>query len=177
MLVDASDTRKVGLARMRKPERLNDPQAHVALKRLYEERVPKGMTQEQFGALHGIGTQGMVWQYLNGETPLPLEAAAKFAKALRCTIYDISPPLAEMMKAEIIPFLGPKSWWRLASKPAVLALLAILALQPSPSHASFLSHVVASVYYVKWLLRQLIAICVRKRTIFFRFRRAEIDAA
>lgn len=155
MLVDnASSTRKV-LGRMKKPERLNDPHAHVALKRLYEERVPKGMTQEQFGAMHGIGSQGMVWQYLNGETPLPLEAAAKFAYALKCTIYDISPPLAEMMKSEIIPVLGPKSWWRLGGKAAAIALMAILALPPSPAQAAFFSHVAASVYYVKSLLRRL----------------------
>jgi hypothetical protein len=125
MLVDnRSAASKV--AKAVKPERWNDPHAHVALKRLYEERVPPGMSQAEFGAIHGIGTQGMVWQYLNGHTPLPLEAAAKFARALRCTIYEISPPMAEALKAEIMPVLGPKAWLRAAGVKVALAGFAAL---------------------------------------------------
>lgn len=64
------------------------------------------MTQEEFGQKFGIGTQGMVWQYLNGWSPLNFEAAAKFAKGLNCTIADISPPMARALRLEILPVLG-----------------------------------------------------------------------
>ena len=72
MLVDnASKASKV--PGMKKAERWNDPDAHKALRKLYTERCPEGMSQSDFGAAYGIGTQGMVWQYLNGHTPLSLE--------------------------------------------------------------------------------------------------------
>src|SRR5688572_845879 len=82
------------------------PDAHARLRRLYQERIPAGMSQAEFGAAYGIGTQGMVWQYLNGYTPLNFEAAAKFARGLRCTIHDISPEMAAALKADILPVLG-----------------------------------------------------------------------
>lgn len=105
--------------------------AHVRLKKLYEERVPEGITQKQFGLEHGIGSQSMVAQYLNGTTPLNYESAAKFARALHCTIYDISPEMAESLQLEILPFLG-KALRRAAS----LAAFAVLpALTPSPADA------------------------------------------
>ena len=69
--------------------------AHIRLRRIYEERVPLGMTQKEFGKLHGIGNQSLVAQYLNGTKPLTYGAAAKFARALRCTIFDICPEAAE----------------------------------------------------------------------------------
>jgi hypothetical protein len=84
------------------------PYAHMKLKRLYTERVPSGMTQEEFGNEYGIGTQGAVWQYLNGYAPLNVEAAAKFAKGLRCTIHDISPEMATMLERDLLPVLGAK---------------------------------------------------------------------
>jgi transcriptional regulator with XRE-family HTH domain len=87
-------------------------QAHLRLKRLYEERIG-GMTQEQFAKKYGIGTKAMIWQYLSGYTPLNLEAAAKFARGLRCTIYDISPEMAETIRQQILPVLG------IDSKPIV----------------------------------------------------------
>jgi transcriptional regulator with XRE-family HTH domain len=64
------------------------------LRRLYKTRVPAGTTQEQFGELHGIGTKGMVSQYLTGHRPLNIDTVAKFAKGLGCTIEDISPYIA-----------------------------------------------------------------------------------
>jgi transcriptional regulator with XRE-family HTH domain len=95
------------------------PRAHEGLRKLYEERVPDGMSQAEFGAEYGLGTQGMVWQYLNGYTPLNYDAAAKFAKGLRCMIRDFSPEMSDALEAEIIPVLG-----RRARRVAVLALLA-----------------------------------------------------
>lgn len=76
------------------------------LRKLYEDRAPKGMSQAEFGAVYGIGTKAMVWQYLTGYRPLNYEAAAKFAKGLRCTIAEISPEMARKLKADILPVLG-----------------------------------------------------------------------
>lgn len=63
------------------------------LRQLFNERTKLG--QEAFGAEFKIGSQGMVWQYLNGKTPLNIGAASKFAKGLKCSIQDFSPTLAE----------------------------------------------------------------------------------
>lgn len=103
------------------------PDAHERLKKLYAERVPDGMTQEQFGEKYEIGNQGMVWQYLNGWSPLNVEAAAKFAKGLNCTIYDISPAMAKMLRSSILPVLG---------RAAMIALLLAIHFV-SPSHAPY----------------------------------------
>lgn len=99
-----------------KPSKSNG--AHLRLTRLYRERIPmvavtkdgkqlrRPMNQEEFGAAYGIGTQGMVSQYLNGIRPLNIEAAAKFARGLRCTIHDISPEMAKALRSDILPVLG-----------------------------------------------------------------------
>lgn len=99
--------------------------AHVRLKRLFDERAK--LTQEEFGATYGLGSQGMVWQYLSGHRPLNFEAAAKFAKGLGCTIADISPEMAEALREEILPVLGrvksiaKAAVWMLAGVPPLLA--------------------------------------------------------
>jgi transcriptional regulator with XRE-family HTH domain len=105
------------------------PEAHVALKKLYDERVRDSLSQEEFGAEYGIGTQGMVWQYLNGYTPLNIEVACRFSEGLRCTISDISPEMDRVMREGILPALGLKSWRRVAA----LALVSLLPLTLSPS--------------------------------------------
>lgn len=97
-------------------------QAHIRLKHLYEERCPQGMSQEQFGAEYGIGTQSMVTQYLNGARPLNFEAAAKFAEGLRCTIRDISPEMDTALRERILPALGLKSWRRAAALAFLLVV-------------------------------------------------------
>lgn len=76
------------------------------LRKLYEERVPAGMTQTEFGHLFGIGTQGMVSQYLCGRRPLNIEAVAKFARGLGVTIADISPDMARRLRVDVFPVLG-----------------------------------------------------------------------
>ena len=63
------------------------------LKATYKERVVD-MSQAAFGEVFGIGSQGMVWQYLNARSPLGLEAAHRFAAGLSCQIADFSPRLA-----------------------------------------------------------------------------------
>ena len=103
------------------------------LRLLYEQRVPTDMSQAKFGETYGIGSQGMVWQYLNGRAPLNYEAAAKFARGLRCTIADINPELAKRAWAEIVPVLGK------VSVKAALALVIAgpLALIPPNVEAAF----------------------------------------
>jgi hypothetical protein len=71
-------------------------QEAAALKRLwdaYKKRNPE-VTQKQLGQRYGIGTQGMVSQYLLGRARLDLEAALKFAAAFGCNVGDFSPRLA-----------------------------------------------------------------------------------
>lgn len=65
------------------------------LRRLWEEfHTRTKMSQSQFGAKFDIGTQGAVWQYLQGERALNLRAAIRFAKGLGVFVSDISPTLA-----------------------------------------------------------------------------------
>lgn len=127
---------------------LNDAQR---LKQLYDDRAPKGMSQEDFGRAFGIGTQSMVSQYLSGHRPLNYEAAAKFAKGLRCTIADISPDMARTLKAEIFPVLG-----RVSVKAAIALMLTIPALLPLMD-------------------RFACVLCKMKRTLVFQRRRVEIS--
>jgi SOS-response transcriptional repressor LexA len=65
------------------------------LKRLFNEHAK--MSQEKFGQAHGIGTQGAVWQYLEGRIPLNLSVALKFAEGLGCSLREISPHLADQL--------------------------------------------------------------------------------
>jgi transcriptional regulator with XRE-family HTH domain len=132
------------------------PEAHVNLKRLYDERAPSGMSQAEFGAQYDIGTQGMVWQYLHGHRPLNFEAAAKFAAGLRCTIHDISPEMAEALKVEIVPVLGPKWFLRAAAAKTVIALMLVIPLLlPTKSFAgTIFSTMGQAVYYVKSFVRR-----------------------
>lgn len=127
-------------------------EAHLELKRLYEERVK--ISQEEFGKKYDIGSQSMVCQYLSGRRPLNIEAAAKFARGLGCTIYDISPEMADALKEEVMPVLGPKSWWgrRLATKVALVVLGISPVVAPSPADAGqIVSSGGSAVYYVKWI--------------------------
>lgn len=55
------------------------------------------MTQKSFGKEFGIGSAGMVSQYLNAKRPLGLNAAIKFAKGLEVQVADISPTLAAQL--------------------------------------------------------------------------------
>ena len=63
------------------------------LKHLYTA-AQHGLSQAEFGASFDIGSQGAVWQYLNGRTAINLKAAKGFAKGLNCNVSDFSPRLA-----------------------------------------------------------------------------------
>lgn len=130
--------------------------AHIALKRLYDERVPKNMSQEEFGALYEIGTQGMVSQYLKGTTPLNFEAAAKFAKGLRCTIHDISPEMARALQRDILPVLGHGILKAALAKAALVFIVVGALPYPSTTQATDLSNNIGPAYYVKWLWQRFI---------------------
>lgn len=67
------------------------------LKAIYDARPAPQLSQAEFGALHNIGSQGMVWQYLSGHRPLNIAAAVAFAQALRVTVDDFSPIIAEQI--------------------------------------------------------------------------------
>ena len=76
------------------------------LKALWEKRQETNkQSQGAFAAEFDIGTQGMFWQYMNGRTKLNIEAVSNFARGLGCSVYDISPTLAQMV-ADILPILG-----------------------------------------------------------------------
>lgn len=71
------------------------------LKALYDARGREA--QEKFGARHGLGSQALVWQYLNGYIPLNLKVAIKFAVGLNCKVADFSPTLAAELPADNAP--------------------------------------------------------------------------
>lgn len=53
-----------------------------------------GLTQAEFGARYGIGSQAAVGFFLNGKSPISMKAAKGFAVGLGCSIADFSPRLA-----------------------------------------------------------------------------------
>lgn len=63
------------------------------LRKLFADRAK--MSQEKFGQTYAIGTQGAVWQYLEGRIPLNLSVALKFADGLSVPLREISPQLAD----------------------------------------------------------------------------------
>jgi transcriptional regulator with XRE-family HTH domain len=113
--------------------------AHVRLRKLFEERA--GMSQLEFAEKHGLGTQGMVWQYLSGYRPLNYEAAAKFAKGLGCTIKDISPEMERALRADILPVLAKAAVAFVLVLPPLLALreVACVLCSIAMRHAGMLS--------------------------------------
>lgn len=113
------------------------------LRKLYEARVPPSMSQAEFGQLFDIGTQGMVSQYLTGHRPLNVEAAAKFARGLGCTIADISPDMARRLRVDVFPVLG-----RVTVKAMLALMIGIPPSLPSPAEAAPDTRA-SHVYYVK----------------------------
>ena len=55
------------------------------------------ISQQQFGHDFGIGSQGAVWQYLHGRTPLNITALIRFSKGIEVEPAEISPRLAELL--------------------------------------------------------------------------------
>lgn len=130
--------------------------AHVRLKRLYDERVSPDMTQKEFGRIYGIGSQSMVAQYLNGERPLNYDVAAKFATGLRCTIADFCPEMANELALRIFPVLGK------TLRRAAVAIFGALLLASGPSDAiSRVLHNSVSYYTFRDFVRRIIVLLRR----------------
>lgn len=64
---------------------------------LWERRSPR-LSQGEFGKRFGVGSQGMVWQYLHNHRALNLDAAAGFARGLKVPIEAFSARLATAAK-------------------------------------------------------------------------------
>ena len=78
------------------------------LRDLFQERST--LSQKEFGKRFGIGTAGMVSQYLLGRRPLNLQAAVKFAEGLGVPLESISPTLAaEVSRAAAVMGAGNTS--------------------------------------------------------------------
>lgn len=119
---------------MREKSQFTD--AHLTLKRLWDERItPTGMSQEEFGEKYGIGTQGMVSQYLLGTRPLNYDAAAKFARGFGCSIEEICPDMARVLLKDIFPVLRRSLRRRRYACIAAASLISSL-LQAPPADAS-----------------------------------------
>ena len=75
------------------PENLEES---AALKRLYDLKAPKSViTQAEFAKRYKVGSQSMLWQYLNGRKALNLKAAVKIAAGLGVAVSDFSPRLSK----------------------------------------------------------------------------------
>jgi transcriptional regulator with XRE-family HTH domain len=71
-----------------------------ALRKLWESAIESERgTQAEFGERLQIGSQGLMWQLLNGKTPISLKAGKAFAVGLKCKLSDFSPRLAALETA------------------------------------------------------------------------------
>ncbi|MBB3006018.1 LexA family transcriptional regulator [Cupriavidus alkaliphilus] len=66
------------------------------LKELFEANAKH--SQEEFGRRFEIGSQGMVWQYLNARRALNTKAASNFARGLGIAVDAFSPRLAQEIR-------------------------------------------------------------------------------
>lgn len=66
------------------------------LKELFDSKAQ--FSQEEFGRRFEVGTQGVVWQYLNARRALNIKAASAFAKGLGVPVDSFSPRLADEIR-------------------------------------------------------------------------------
>ncbi|WP_455154532.1 LexA family transcriptional regulator [Cupriavidus campinensis] len=116
------------------------------LKELFDSKAT--FSQEEFGRRFEIGTQGMVWQYLNGRRALNIKAASAFAKGLGVAVDTFSPRLADEIRlaathvADVIPTVprGAESGGRPSDRIALVMaekhlgvqeLAQLLAVEPA----------------------------------------------
>lgn len=97
------------------------------LLRLFNARPAPKLSQAKFGEKYEIGSQGVVWQYLNARIPLNVEQAVRFAKGLNCSVSDFSPRLAAELAELHIPFSG-------TSRDVLANLGSSLPYQPGAVH-------------------------------------------
>ncbi len=82
------------------------------------------LNQTEFGARYGIGTQGMVWQYLSGRRPLNIKAAEAFSRGLNITIDEFSPSIAKQIRqaAQRVKGMGVAWPFPLVEQEAIVRL-------------------------------------------------------
>jgi hypothetical protein len=145
---------------------------HERLRKLWDERIaPTGMSQEEFGALHGIGNQSMVSQYLMGTRPLNYDAALKFAEGFKCTIADICPEMADRLARDFYPVLGVPLPRRSLRRRVAGMLIAAGALalilhnqnRPTAFAVAAVDHITDCLTKLRSALRKLLS----KLTVFF----------
>lgn len=90
--ISAADNPRMDKSKKSKIEPVHIDEA-AKLKALFKANTK--LSQAEFGAEFEIGSQGMVWQYLNANSPLNIQAACRFAKGLRCNVIDFSPRLSK----------------------------------------------------------------------------------
>lgn len=104
------------------------------------------LSQEAFGERHHIGTQGVVWQYLNGKIPLNLNAALKFARGIGCDVAEFSPRLAEQLPPADQTRRTPGAVLPIGSDEAVISVPVLdvhasMGLgEPMPVHDTVVDH-------------------------------------
>ncbi|AUM07604.1 helix-turn-helix domain-containing protein [Escherichia coli] len=83
----------------RKPLSEIDLQAAQRLKEIWTtKKTQLELTQERAAEILGFSTQGAVSHYLNGQTPLNLEAVIKFAGLLQVPPESIRPDMADLLR-------------------------------------------------------------------------------
>lgn len=116
---------------------IEDAKRLLDLFQRWQRNQPKKVSQDEFGASCQIGTQGMVWQYLNAHRPLNHSAAQRFAAGLNVAIDDFSPHLADEIRtmARFVkesetalspPALALAARWQRLGPPARTAVLQVL---------------------------------------------------
>lgn len=129
------------------------------LKQIFDSRSPK-ISQLKFGEEFGIGTQGMVWQYLTGMTPLNIDAATNFAIGLNVPIDAFSATIAgKIADAYALTVRGRQSLDPIAEAFAKLtsvqqnAVMAIISsygvAPPAPTKAAILPVEITSTRVLK----------------------------
>lgn len=78
------------------------------LKDLFDQNAKTNQTE--FAIRQGIGTQGMLWQYMNARRPLNLAVVASCAEGLGVSIDDISPTLAAQVREIRSKLKGEAKW-------------------------------------------------------------------
>lgn len=134
--------------------------AHITLKRLWDERIaPTGISQEEFGEKYGIGTQGMVSQYLLGTRPLNYDAAAKFAWGFNCTIEEICPEMARTIVKDILPVLrGSLRRRRAAACVALMSFFSAASFTPHDAQAFDISQIGPAIHRNTHWMRLLLTL-------------------
>ena len=85
---------------------------------------------------HGFGTQGAVSQYLLGTIPLNLDAAVRFARALKCGIEEFSPTLA----AKVSHISEPESYYGLRRGPEFRGSVPVISWTTAGNWAEVQDH-------------------------------------